>query len=579
MPVSSVSLALTGSGGAGVMTAGKVLLDALATAGWYGMMARSLGPQIRGGESAALLRLSTSPAQSPDDAYDIMVSLDWENLERFFGEIPLTENSLVICDAAKGDVPEAVTQTGAAVVQLPLQQLAKAIEGGRPNMIVLGVVMHLLGLEADVLMVVLRKILSKKGQEAIDASHAGILSGMEAAQGATSDVGERFVLSQPEQVSGVERWTITGNEACGLGVVRGGVRFAAAYPITPATEVLEWLAPNLDRIGGTLVQAEDELASINMCIGASFGGVPSVTATSGPGYSLMTESIGLAVASETPVVIVNVQRGGPSTGIPTKSEQADLNLVVYGLHGDAPHIVTAPTSIGDCLPTAQWTTFLAESLQTAAVVLTDQAMGQAQVIIDKLAPLSFVGRRKLKGDDVAEADYNRYAITADGVSPMAVPGMAGGQYVADGLEHAESGHPSTQAKHHQLQLDKRLRKLTEFNYGDMWADIEGDGETAVITFGSVTGQAREGVIRLREMGQAIRLIAVRLIFPVQPELMAEALSGVSKVLVVEQNHDGQFLKFLRAHYQLPEQVQGLHRPGPLAIRPVEVVNALNGEEV
>ena len=168
------------------------------------------------------------------------------------------------------------------------------------------------------------------------------------------------------------RWNISGNEAAGLGAVRGGIRFVAAYPITPATEILEWLAPNLEKVGGVLVQAEDELASINMIIGGSFGGMPSMTATSGPGLALMMEAIGLAVASETPIVVINVMRGGPSTGIPTKSEQSDLNIALYGLHGDAPHIVTAAHCIADCQFTTQWSVHLAEQLQVPVIVLTDQ---------------------------------------------------------------------------------------------------------------------------------------------------------------------------------------------------------------
>ncbi len=161
------------------------------------------------------------------------------------------------------------------------------------------------------------------------------------------------------------------------------MRFVAAYPITPATELLEWMSPALAEVGGTLVQAEDELASINMAIGGSYGGVPSLTATSGPGLALMVESLGLAVASETPVVVVDVMRVGPSTGIPTKSEQGDLNIALYGLHGDAPHLVLAPNSVADCLRTTEWAVRLAEALQAPAIVLSDQFLGQTRAVIDQ----------------------------------------------------------------------------------------------------------------------------------------------------------------------------------------------------
>src|SRR6516164_10890920 len=255
-------------------------------------------------------------------------------------------------------------------------------------MIALGVAARLLGLEPDRLAAILEKRLSEKGQAAIAASRAGIAVGFEAAAGFGADLR----LAVPTSHS-ARRWLVSGNEAAALGAIRGGIRFAAAYPITPATEILEWLAPNLTRMGGVLLQAEDELAAINMVIGASFGGTPALTATSGPGLSLMIEALGLATAAEIPLVIIDVMRGGPSTGIPTKSEQADLNIAVYGCHGDAPHLVLAPQSVADCLFTTQWATYLAEALQSPAIVLSDQFIGQARAVIERPAAVAFIGQR------------------------------------------------------------------------------------------------------------------------------------------------------------------------------------------
>ena len=188
---------------------------------------------------------------------------------------------------------------------------------------------------------------------------------------------------------------ITGNQAAALGALRGGVRFAAVYPITPATDLSEWMAPRLQKLGGQLIQAEDEIASMNMVLGASFGGIPSMTITSGPGLALMTETLGLAVAAEVPAVVVNVMRGGPSTGIPTKSEQSDLNIALYGLHGDAPHLVLASQSVADCLTTTQWAVQLSEALQCPAIVLSDQFMGQALTICERPAPLPDAPPRRI----------------------------------------------------------------------------------------------------------------------------------------------------------------------------------------
>ena len=568
MTARSVSITFAGSGGAGVMTAGNMLLDAAGRAGWYAYMTRSSGAQIRGGEAAAMMRLSTSPVQSHDDHFDVLVAIDWQNVGRFSAEIPMTSDGLVLGDPDGGDFPEQIGAKGARCADIPFKKMAKEIEGGRPNMIALGAVAGLVGLPEDAVLGVVRDSLAKKGEAARTASEASVRAGMAFAAGLPACPRLAAAEGQSERL-----WSITGNEAAGLGAVRGGIRFVAAYPITPGTEVLEWLAPNLAKLGGVLVQAEDELASINQIIGASYAGVPSLTATSGPGLALMTESLGLAVASETPITVVNVMRGGPSTGIPVKSEQSDLNIALYGLHGDAPHLVVAPNSLADCAFSTQWAVHLADSLQTAAIVLSDQSLGQSRATIAPPLDPGFRAIRLMPEGEAAER-YRRYTNTASGVSPMAVPGMKGYQYTADGLEHNEFGTPSSGAADHSAQLDKRLRKLALHDYGTHWADIEGDGDIAVLTWGSTTGPVREALERFRASGGRARLVSIRLISPVRPEQLAAALAGVARVLVVEQSHGAQFHRYLRAHYDLPGSVRAFHRPGPLPIRPNEIFRQL-----
>jgi 2-oxoglutarate ferredoxin oxidoreductase subunit alpha len=563
----SLSVALTGSGGAGAMTAGSMLLEAAARSGLYGLFTRSVGPQIRGGEAAALLRFASEPVSAGSDRCDLLVAIDWLNIERFAAEIPLGPTSLVVSDPQAGDVPAVITDSGATIVEVPLQALAKAVKRGRPNMVALGVAGALAGLDQKALHAVIEKTIGDKGEEAVQASKEALDAGI----GAAKDL-PRLDHVPPHAGDGSGRWIISGNEAAGLGAVRGGTRFVAAYPITPATDILEWMAPALAKVGGTLVQAEDELASINMTIGASYGGVPALTATSGPGLALMSEAIGLAIASEVPVVVVDVQRGGPSTGIPTKSEQSDLNIALHGFHGDAPHLVMAPNSVEDCLLTLQCAVHLAENLQCPAIVLSDQFLGQAKAVIDRPADVAFIASRQI--ERAPKADYRRYALTGTGVSPMTVPGIAGGQYTADGLEHSPRGTPSTAAADHEAQLDKRRDKLLKHDYGRYWAEIDGEGERAIVTWGSTTGPVREAVARARANGAKLRLVALRLLSPAQPERLAEALAGVKKVMVVEQSHSAQFLHYLRAHYDLPGKVEHLARPGPLTFRPQEILQAI-----
>ncbi len=559
-----LSIAITGSGGSGAVISGSILLAAVDRAGFYGLMTRSAGPQIRGGESAAMVRFGPSPVTCLDDRFDILVGLDWHNIGRFLDEIPLDGRSLVLTDPAEGAVPPEILATGALILELPLKTLAAAIPGGRLNMAALGAVGAIAGLPREALEAEARVALGKKGESLAAAAVACIHAGYAAAPARAIATGATG-----------ERWNLSGNEASGLGALRGGVRFVAAYPITPATELLEWMAPALTRVGGTLLQAEDELASVNMIIGASYGGVPSLTATAGPGLALMTEGIGLAVAAEVPIVVVDVMRGGPSTGIPAKSEQSDLSFAVDGLHGDAPRLVVAPNSIADCLAATEWAVQLAETLQAPAIVLSDQFMGQSRAVIDRPAQAGVAATRLTASaaDTVDAPAYQRYLDTASGISPMAVPGTPGTVYTADGLEHSERGIPSSQSADHRKQLDKRQRKLDRHDYGPQWADVEGDADLAVITFGSTTGAVREAVARAAVQGVALRLLSLRLLAPLRTESLAEALRGVRQVLVVEQNHGGQLLRYLRSRADLPGRASGLHRPGPLPLRPGELCAA------
>ncbi len=561
----SFTVAIAGSGGSGVMTAGTLLLDAAARAGYYGLMVRTSGPQIRGGEAAALVRLGPQPLQSLGDHFDLLLAVDWQNVNRFADEIPLHAGSLAIGDSEGGEMPPVFLAGGATAHVLPLKKMAKAIPGSGVNMLALGLAGALAGLPTAALEDAVRDGW-KRGDEALAANlnalHAGVAAAAEAPP---------LPKLGPARAGG-RRWLISGNEAAGYGALKGGVRFVAAYPITPATEMLEWMAPALTKVGGSLLQAEDELASVNMIIGASFGGVPSLTATAGPGLSLMAEGIGLAVAAEVPIVVVDVMRGGPSTGIPAKSEQSDLSFAVFGLHGDAPRLVLAPSSIEDCAGTTQWAVELAEALQAPALVLSDQFMGQSRAIVDR--PEDRPCRTERLTAVEHTPDYKRYRDTESGISPMAIPGTPGVTYTADGLEHNEGAIPSSQSRDHRLQLAKRERKLLRHDYGARWADVEGEGELAVVTFGSASGPVREALQRAAARGVKARLIVLRLLAPLQPSVVAQALAGVQRVMVVEQNHGGQLLRYLRGVLDLPGRPAGFARPGPLPLRPGEVCEAL-----
>lgn len=564
-----VGVVFSGSGGSGVMTAGNMLLEAAARSGYYGLFSKLFGPQVRGGESAALLRFSAAQVDTGPDAYDLFVAIDWRQVERFAAEIPLSPATVILCDPHAGPVPPAIAACGGRVMPLPLTALAGRLSGRRPNMVALGAVAAILGLSLDVLQDVIAGRLAEKGQAAVEGGAAAATAGYASAEALDLDL--RLPVVPEAAAHG--RWLISGDEALALGGLRGGVRMVAGYPITPATELVEWMAPTLERLGGRFIQAEDELAAINMAIGASFGGVPAMTVTSGPGFSLMSEGLGLAVAAEVPVVLLDVQRAGPSTGIPSKSEQSDLNLAIHGTHGDAPHLVLAPTSIGDGLATMQWAVELAEALQTVAVVLSDQQMGQAHAVIDAPAGGASRDTRKLAAPG-PNYPYKRYELCDDGISPYALPGTADMTWVGDGLTHNESGTPVSGARDHVAQIAKRRRKLERYDFGSRWADIEGEGELAVITWGSSTAPVREAVERLRIAGGRIRLIVPRLLSPLRKELLAQAVAGVTHGIVIEQNDAGQLCRHLRACTSCTTLLSSYARPGPLPLRAAEVYEQL-----
>jgi 2-oxoglutarate ferredoxin oxidoreductase subunit alpha len=565
-PSAPLTVAVTGAGGSGAVTAGLILLEAVAAAGLYGLLRRSAGPQIRGGESAALLRFGPEPVHCAGDHCDLLAALDWANHERFADEIPLDADSLVLTDPTVGPPSAAVVESDAKLREIGFSASAGERDGGRANMVAVGAAGALAGLPLPALLDAAGRTLSSKGQAVVDAACACIQAGH-----ALTAPEDRLREPGPPPQAVPQRWHINGNEAAGLGALRAGVRFVAAYPITPASEMLEWLAPRLERVGGTLLQAEDELASVNMLIGSAFGGVPALTATSGPGLSLMLEGIGLAVASETPIVVVDVMRGGPSTGIPTKSEQSDLNAALYGLHGDAPHLVLAALGIADCAHTVAWAVQLAWQLQTAAIVLSDQSLGQSRMVGEPApAAVAPVHHAAPAGD----GPFRRYAVTADGISPMSVPGETGLAYTADGLEHDPAGAPSSRAADHKAQLDKRRRKLLTHDYGPDWAQITGaaDAKLCLLTFGACRGAVVEAAGRLSAAGLAVRTLALRLLAPLQQEALLAAI-GRARVLVVEQNHGAQLYHYLHAEQALPAGAHSLAKPGPLPLRPGEIAAA------
>lgn len=561
----TITVSISGSGGSGAVTTGIILLKSVADAGFYGYMSRSSGPQIRGGESAVILSFSEHPIERNTDSIDFHFALDWRGFERFSDEIPLNSESCVIFENSHDTLPDIVAKTGAKIIEVNLKEQVKQLKGSRSNAFAIGIIAAQVGLSLDTVSKALHQTLNTKGEELIENTFSAIKVGYTLLEKESSLLKNWHPSSQP-------RWNISGNEACGLGALRGGIKLAAAYPITPASDIVEYLAPRLEKVGGSVLIAEDELAAMNMVIGGSFGGKASMTATSGAGISLMTEAMGLAVASETPALVVNVMRGGPSTGIPTKSEQADLNQALFGMHGEAPHVVVAPLSIADNVLTTQWAVGLAEAMQTLVVLLSDQKLGQSRAIIDAVPSIEYGLKRKVLTEKESTEPYERYAITEDYITPMAIPGNKQGLYTADGLEHTSTGKPSSKASDHLQQLKKRESKITQFDYADEWAEIltsEQESQAVVLTWGSTFGSVKEAVSELNREGFSIDLLALRLLMPLRADAIKE-FSKDKQVIVIEQSYSGQFFHYCLGQGAIDTSALLLAKPGPLVLKMSEI---------
>lgn len=565
MSKKTISISISGSGGSGAVTAGLVLLKSMAIAGFYGYLSRFSGPQIRGGESSLLINFSDSPIEASPDVSDIHYALDWHGFERFSDEIPLGKESCIIYDSTKNKLPDMLSELGANIIEVNVHEAVQKLKGSRPNAFAIGIIASKMGLSLEDVSQALHQILDKKGVESFTKTLDAVKIGY-----TLLEVEHAPLRSWEPSIQ--KRWNISGNEACGLGALRAGIKLAAAYPITPASDIVEYLASRIEKMGGTVLIAEDELAAINMIIGGSFGGKASMTATSGAGFSLMTEAMGLAIASEIPVVVVNVMRGGPSTGIPTKSEQTDLNQALFAMHGEAPHVVVAPLHIADNVLTTQWAVGLAEALQTLVVVLSDQRLGQSRAIIDAVPDKAYDLKRKLWTDIDTSQEYERYAMTEDNISAMAIPGMPHGQYAADGLEHSVKGIPSSMASDHHQQLKKREDKIKHFKYGKDWAEIvksSQESSAVVLTWGSTFTNVKQAVSQLETQGVFVDILALRLLMPLSVDDMVKFCKD-KKVIVVEQSYTGQFYHYCLGQGAIDTSALLLAKPGPLVLKSSEI---------
>ncbi|MEF2095560.1 2-oxoacid:acceptor oxidoreductase subunit alpha [Bacillus sp. CFBP9009] len=546
--INQLSWKVGGQQGEGIESTGEIFCIALNRLGYYLYGYRHFSSRIKGGHTNNKIRVSTTETRAISDDLDILVAFDQETIDVNYKE--LHEGGIIIADAKfKPVCPE---DTKAELYIVPFTEIAAELGTSlMKNMVAIGATCAVLGMEISVFNDVVDEIFGRKGEEIVKKNMDAITAGYKAMEVL---LGEKLGAMELEKADGQKRMFMIGNDAIALGAVAGGCRFMAAYPITPASEIMEYLIKKLPQFGGTVIQTEDEIAAATMAIGANYGGVRAITASAGPGLSLKMEAIGLAGITETPIVIVDTQRGGPSTGLPTKQEQSDLMAMIYGTHGEIPKIVMAPSTVEEAFYDTAEAFNLAEEYQCPVIVLSDLQLSLGKQTVQ---PLDYgkveIRRGKLVDFEIEEAEdksyFKRYEVTDDGVSPRVVPGMKNGIHHVTGVEHDETGRPSETALNRKLQMDKRMRKLNNLTNTFQTPVYKNtpheEADLLILGFNSTRGTIDEAIGRLETDGMKVNHAQIRLIHPFPADEVLSLVQSAKKVVVIENNATGQLANIIK----------------------------------
>ncbi|AZV60479.1 2-oxoacid:acceptor oxidoreductase subunit alpha [Peribacillus frigoritolerans] len=546
--INQLSWKVGGQQGEGIESTGEIFCIALNRLGYYLYGYRHFSSRIKGGHTNNKIRVSTTETRAISDDLDILVAFDQETIDVNYKE--LHEGGIIIADAKfKPVCPE---DTKAELYIVPFTEIAAELGTSlMKNMVAIGATCAVLGMEISVFNDVVDEIFGRKGEEIVKKNMDAITAGYKAMEVL---LGEKLGAMELEKADGQKRMFMIGNDAIALGAVAGGCRFMAAYPITPASEIMEYLIKKLPQFGGTVIQTEDEIAAATMAIGANYGGVRAITASAGPGLSLKMEAIGLAGITETPIVIVDTQRGGPSTGLPTKQEQSDLMAMIYGTHGEIPKIVMAPSTVEEAFYDTAEAFNLAEEYQCPVIVLSDLQLSLGKQTVQ---PLDYgkveIRRGKLVDFEIEEPEnksyFKRYEVTEDGVSPRVVPGMKNGIHHVTGVEHDETGRPSETALNRKLQMDKRMRKLNNLTNTFQTPVYKNtpheEADLLILGFNSTRGTIDEAIGRLETDGVKVNHAQIRLIHPFPADEVLSLVQSAKKVVVIENNATGQLANIIK----------------------------------
>jgi 2-oxoglutarate ferredoxin oxidoreductase subunit alpha len=532
---------------------------------------------ISGGPSIFQVRIGSGEVLSAGDEADVLLAFYQHSYEGHLSS--LRKGGIVLYDADHVEPREEWKQdyhhVGIKISSLTIEAIGGTAKDKGKNIFSLGLIARMFDLNVPKLEKLVEERFTGKdpsvAKTALSAFHAGYGYSVDSLMNTF-----QFVESRKHETAQV---VMNGNEAIGYGLIAGGVRFGAGYPITPWSDIMELLRRELPKYGGTFIQCEDEIASVSMAIGASYAGKLAITGSSGPGISLKSEAIGWAINAEVPLIICDIQRGGPSTGMPTNIEQSDLFIACFGSHGDAPRVVLGPSSVEDCFYTAIEAVNIANKYNVPVIILSDQAIATrieafAEPNLEKLC-------QDISPDLSPVADHKPYDLSApDGVVKRVVPGtqILSGKYpIATGLEHDELGHPTGSPKLHMAMTAKRRKKLQALAATLPVPKVYGppEGNVLLVGWGSTDGVIREAVDRARAAGDSVSSLTIRHLNPL-PNGLENIFSGFHHVFVVETNDEGiygyggQLCSLLRARFCDPK-IRGINKTDGLTWKVKEVI--------
>lgn len=539
-----------GQAGDGIASIGESLARCFSRLGLHTYGFNAYQSVIRGGHVWFQARASDRRIRTQGDGADILYALDRATVD--IHAASLRAGGLVLHDAEKFALPASELPTGVKPLAVPTLEIARKYTSQSilQNAAGIGAAAFLAGIPLELLHSVLSDSFGRKKGEIVDWNLGASADGYAFARqhAAPSD---RAIGRQGEP-----KLLMTGNQAIALGAAAGGLKFLAQYPMTPASSIMHWLAAHAAPLGVVVKQAEDELAAINMAIGASFGGVRAMTATSGGGFALMVEALGMAGMTETPLVVVESQRSGPSTGLPTKTEQGDLNMMLGAGQGEFPRAILAPAEPREAFHTMVRAFDLAEKWQTPVLVASDFHLSENFATVDRSEIPFSVDVPSLLTVTPNGHDYRRYQYTASGVSPRAVPGQPGLQFVAGSDEHDEKGHLISDTKagiplwisERRKMMEKRMAKLGGLAHDVAPPALEGpaDAPLTFVAWGSTVAAVRDAMDQLADRGVATNLLAFPVVYPLDATAVRTAVARTRRTLLVEANYSGQFGRLLRA---------------------------------